>query len=166
MMLTMDDLGSIGDFVSGIAVVISLLYLARQLQQANRAHEASTTNTVTSAFAGLLVQIGSNRDVCEAMVRLGQGEQLDPVARLQLSFVLRGQLVAFENYYRQFALGFMDRSGWESRRAIVVEMLSSPAARAMWDATLQREQHPGFAREISAALAARDRTRAEQQAAA
>lgn len=164
MTLTMDDLGAIGDFVSGIAVVVSLLYLARQLQQANRAHEASTTNAVTSFFAGLLVQIGSNRDICEAIVKQGQGEPLDPVARVQMAFVLRGQLVAFENYYKQFVLGFMDRSGWESRRGIVVEILSNPAARALWDNTLEREQHPGFAREISAALAERERAR--QQAAA
>ena len=166
MTLTMDDLGAIGDFVSGIAVVISLLYLAQQLRQANRAHEASTTNAVTSFFAGLLVQIGTNRDVCEAIVRQAQGEPLDAVARVQLSFVLRGQLVAFENYYKQFGLGFMDRAGWDSRRSIVVEILSTPGARAMWEATLEREQHPGFAREISAALAERDRARAEQQAAA
>jgi hypothetical protein len=160
MTLTMDDLGAIGDFVSGIGVVVSLLYLARQLRQANRAHEAATTNAVSSFFAGLLVQIGENRELCAALLRQGRGEELDPVARTQVVFVLRGQLVAFENYYRQFLLGYMDRPGWESRRGIVLEILANPEARALWDRTLAREQHPGFAKEIGAALELRDRARA------
>ncbi len=159
MTLTMDDLGAIGDFVSGIGVVISLLYLARQLRQANRAHEAATTNAVSSFFAGLLVQIGANRELCEALQQQGRGAPIDAVARLQVTFVLRGQLVAFENYYKQFTLGYMDSAGWESRRQIVLDILASAEARVMWERTISREQHPGFAREINAALAVRDRAR-------
>ncbi len=159
MTLTMDDFGAIGDFVSGIAVVISLLYLARQMHQANHANVATTTNAVSSFFAGLLVQIGENRELCELLLRQGRGEPLDAAARLQVTFVLRGQLVAFENYFNQFRLGFMDRSGWESRRGIVLDILSNAEARALWDNVLSREQHPAFVREVNQELAQRDNAR-------
>ena len=152
MNLTMDDFGAIGDFASGIGVVISLLYLARQMQAANHANVATTTNAVSSFFAGLLVQIGENRELCDALLRQGRGEPLDPVARLQVTFVLRGQLVAFENYFNQFRLGFMDRAGWEARRSIVLEILSNADARVLWDKVLSREQHPAFVLEVNQAL--------------
>lgn len=159
MNLTMDDFGAIGDFASGLGVVVSLLYLARQMRQANHANVATTTNAVSSFFAGLLVQIGENRALCDALLRQGRGEPLDPVSRLQVTFVLRGQLVAFENYFNQYRLGFMDRSGWESRRGIVLDILSNAEARVMWDTVFSREQHPAFVREVNQALALRDNAR-------
>jgi hypothetical protein len=156
MTLSINDLGAIGGFVGGVGVAISLLYLARQIQQANQSNIAATTHAVSSFFAGLLVQIGENRYVCELLLRLGRGETLEGADQLQFVFILRGQLVAFENYYNQYALGFMDRSGWEARRGIVVEIIAIPSVRAIWDHSLSREHHPAFVQELRLALHQRD----------
>jgi 4-aminobutyrate aminotransferase-like enzyme len=154
--MTLEEMGAIGDLASAVGVIVSLLYLARQVHQANHANQASTSNAVSTFFAAQLLQMGTNRALCELLIKQGRGERLDDADRLQATFVLRSQLIAFENYYHQHTYGLMDRAGWESRRQIAADMLRNPTARAIWDDMLSKEQHPGFAREMQDELARGD----------
>jgi hypothetical protein len=151
--VTLEDLGAIGNLVGGLAVILSILYLARQVHQANHASIASTSGAVSAFFASQLMQIAEHRELCEVLIKQASGETLDAVESLQANLVLRSQLIAFENYHSQYRFGFLDEAGWGSRRAIVANILSSPGARAMWDASLAKEQHPAFARAVEEELA-------------
>ena len=43
--MTLDDLGNLGEFVAAIGVVVSLIYLGRQIRQ-NTAHLSQNTQSV------------------------------------------------------------------------------------------------------------------------
>lgn len=147
--MTLEDLGAIGNLVGGLAVILSILYLARQVHQANRASIASTSGAVSAFFATQLLEVAKHGELCELLIKQGRGDPLEPVEAIRLGFVLRSQLIAFENYYNQYRFGFMDLAGWEARRAIVANILSSKSARVMWEASIAQEHHPGFRAEMN-----------------
>ena len=51
---TLQDLGSLGEFVGAIGVVISLVYLARQMQQNTTSVRAASFNSMTENSIRLL----------------------------------------------------------------------------------------------------------------
>jgi hypothetical protein len=56
--MTLEQLASIGEIVSGIAVIISLVYLAIQIKTNTEAERSATYQSIVSDDADLLLQAG------------------------------------------------------------------------------------------------------------
>jgi hypothetical protein len=63
-------LGALGEFLGAIAVVASLLYLAREVRQANRIARAEAYRSFMSGMANLVSRWASDPDWAELLVRL------------------------------------------------------------------------------------------------
>lgn len=61
--MSIDDLGSIGEFLGSIAVLISLVYLAVQIRSSTEASRTSTYQSVVSDFGSLNQIMSSTPDL-------------------------------------------------------------------------------------------------------
>ena len=61
--MILDDLGSIGSIISGIAVVVSLIYLAIQIRQNTEAERTSTYQSIVSDFGAMNNNIAGNPEL-------------------------------------------------------------------------------------------------------
>jgi len=144
--MTLSELGNLGEAIGGIAVLVSLVYLAIQIRQNTKATRASTLLGLTNAWQDYLLQA-----IQPSMVDLLQNSARDPEGMSRsdlLRFFLLTRIIfrRFENDFLQFESGTFDTGSWEGyRNAFVQDVLALPAFRAMWKQ--QRDSYaPGFVR--------------------
>jgi len=128
--MSISELGSLGEFIASIAVVLSIAFLAFQMRQNTKALKVSAYADfvsrqtqildITTRNAGLLARVHSNPDVSAP-------EYVILVAIM--SGILRNGDALF--YQRQ--QGLLDVSRWESVLTMIVGVVSETEAnRSIW----------------------------------
>lgn len=137
--MTLEDLGNIGDFLGGIGVVITLLYLAIQIRQNTRQLKADSMSAQTIALengvsdvARWIAEIVENRDLAELWGRgLTDVEQLDPTDRLRFDYLGIQLLQAWQTMYRR-SVQANDPELWEVTLRYIKMYFRSPGFQALW----------------------------------
>ncbi len=132
--MTLQDLGSIGEFVAAIATLLTLIYLAAQIRQNTRAVRSTAFQQVVDSFSEISLAIGLNREVSEIFDRADKGlSSLDSVEQrrhwsILLSFFRRAESVFFQSEQ-----GTLQFESWEGIREFLRSVLQSQGARQFWD---------------------------------
>jgi hypothetical protein len=138
--MTLTDLASVGSFVSGIAVVISLIYLAVQVRHAQKTqralmHQARTERLINASLECM------HTDICETVTKMANGEQLSsPLELMRAYYYMRIQVVTVEDALWQHEAGFLDKDSLDTAILNLQRVVMLPAARAAW--LMQRTQLP------------------------
>jgi hypothetical protein len=130
--MTFVDLASLGSFVSGIAVMISLVYLGVQVKQAEKNQRALmqqgradriSQNCFNVAGAGLsaIWNRGLNGD-----------ETLTAPEIDQFMMLFRGAMISAEDSFLQHEAGLLDPMAFNSFVAGVRHSVTLPGLRAAW----------------------------------
>jgi len=122
-----------GEFLGGIAVVVSLVYLASQIRQNSkllRASTASATTATSADFSSLVVQDSEvARILREGMAdrsSLSEDDMQRFDALLGMAFTANNQ------EYQFFVDGVVARSIWENRTLALRRQLRLPGFRQWW----------------------------------
>ena len=135
--MTFTDLASIGSFVSGIAVVISLIYLALQVRHAQKTqralmHQARTERVVNACLASM------QPDLADVVAKMIAGEDLSQREKMQAYYYMRIQVAIVEDAVWQCEAGFLDKGSLDTAILNLQRVLLFPAARTAW--FVQRNQ--------------------------
>ena len=152
MSMTLNELANLGEFIGGIAVIATLIYLAIQLRQNTRALKSATLANNTSLWSALLVNIASG-DKTKAYLHGSAGvPELTPEEFLQFFLISRAMFVSFENQHHQFQQGMLDKAIYEGyERSFQGQALSMPGFRRYWK-QFSHEFSPAFQSQIEAML--------------
>ncbi len=133
--LSLETLGYIGEFVGGMVVVFSLVYLARQVQQNTRSlrtenyaralERVSVTQSRLSSDAALSDVFGRGVLCAEALTR---------EERIQFSWAFYEMFGAFEFMYHQAEAGALPEEVWKRWAGTLAWWISLPGVRAWWRA--------------------------------
>jgi hypothetical protein len=142
--MSLNDLASIGSFVSGIAVVISLIYLSMQIRQNTRHERAAMQQGRAARTVDLLLRT-AELDMVDAMMR---GRAADPeIPPAELEQFLRAataMLISFEDGYVLRQAGMLDASTIAGDDAAMKNhILPWPGYRVAWD-MLKAGMQPDF----------------------
>ena len=134
--MTLEQLANIGEFVSGIAVIASLIYLAIQIRQNTHSVKSSTLATNTNNWSSLLTSLAT-KEKSEAYLNgiIGR-EDISPEHFLQFVQIARAMLVSFETQHYQYLNGALDDEiylGYE--RACKDQMLVYPGFQMVFQIT-------------------------------
>jgi len=78
--VTIQDLGSVGEFVAAIATLVTLAYLAVQIRQNTKSLAESTSASINESFASINSRISSDEQFAELFLRGRQDiNSLSPV---------------------------------------------------------------------------------------
>jgi hypothetical protein len=135
--MTLSDLASIGAFVSGIAVVISLVYLALQVRHAEKTqralmHQARAERIINAGLASM------QPDISETVSKMMNGADLSPREQLQAYYYMRIQVAVVEDALWQHEAGFLDKASLDTAVLNLQRVMLFPACRAAW--LMQRPQ--------------------------
>jgi len=130
--MTLADLASIGGFVSGIAVVITLIFLLLQMRQANLNQRALMQQMRSARVSDLLLK-ATEPHLCENMNRAFANDlsMNDEQVRSFFMFVL-ASLENWQDSYFQFRSGTLDAASFASDVAILRIWAPLPPFRAVW----------------------------------
>jgi hypothetical protein len=128
-----EALGAVGEIVGGIAVVVTLGYLAVQIRQ-------NTRSTRASMFQSLVEQILNFNTTFTQDAELGQVyfaglEDLDGLSeadRTRMAFALFSQFQIFQSMFYQHRLFTIEPDYWESWRELILMYYSLPGVQRWW----------------------------------
>jgi hypothetical protein len=157
--MSWDAVGALGDLIGGVAVVVSLVYLAIQVRHSARITEENTREVSASARESIFTSFSRWRALvaderltrvfvlgCEDISELSREE------RFQFGLLMQDLLYANQVLYTR---GLEGSSGIPPETAIenATSVLVRPGANEWWARNLQRFM-PDFSRAVSKSVAA------------
>jgi hypothetical protein len=130
--MLLSDLASVGSLVSGVAVVVSLAFLALQIRQAN-ANQKSLMQQGRSARTVEMLMKMSDPVLSETIVGAWSGGATDEPAQIFAFYSFA--CACFWNYedsFLQFRAKTLEASGWATDELTLRSLLANPAYRAVW----------------------------------
>jgi hypothetical protein len=137
--MSLSDLASLGSFVSGFAVLISLIFLYFQLRQLSEQGQQAERNQKALIQVERAGRSSSNLrfmaspEIVEVYSRGRSGaSDLTPSEYQQYYLILRANLVSQEDTFFQHQQNLIGDASVESARAVLGRVFSYPGNRAMW----------------------------------
>lgn len=131
--MTIQDLGSIGEFVGAIAVVFSLIYLALQIRQNTRSLRAATHHSSARAVLDVQNVFAEDRELAQIFLRgAREFEQLTPEERLRFDALMRSVFVYYEDTFFQYRQSLIDPQLWNARQTSLLDHLGLPGVVSWW----------------------------------
>ena len=132
--MTLETLGYLGEFVGGIAVIVSLVYLARQVHQNTKSLRTESYARALERVAAIQSRLSSDSAMAHVLAR----GAFDPAAltveeRIQLSWTCYEMFGAFEFIFHQAKSGALADEVWARWAATLAWWISLPAVRAWWE---------------------------------
>ena len=132
--MTIQDLGSIGEFVAAVATIVTLAYLATQIRQNTRAVRATSHQAATDSFNAINTLVA--HDPCLARIyRVGSDglANLTEDERVQFSFLFLAAFRVFETVYYQSKAGTLEDQLSAIEQNSVALLLRSSGGREWWE---------------------------------
>jgi len=146
-----ETLGNLGDFVGGLAVIISVLYLAVQIRQNTRLLKATALTATTDSYLSFNRLLGGDpRSAYVFQVGLEDFESLSEGERRQFLNLLRLAFTSYQHVYHQYEKDLLDDEVWRQFLQMAAALLARPHIRAWWEAR-KGVFTPQFVREIDEA---------------
>jgi hypothetical protein len=126
-------IGAVSEVVAAVAVVVSLVYLATQIRQANKTARATTRNAIAESAQALSQDVINNADMAEIFVKHLNGEKLDAVEMLRMQGRCYRDMRHWENIYYQVREGLLTAEEWSGFRKNLAALFEIEAYRDYWD---------------------------------
>jgi hypothetical protein len=150
--MTIEELGSIGEFVGSVAVLITLIYLATQVRQGNVASLVQSNQAINKKYSDFMKALYTNQDVLDVWSRGKQSYK-----ELSKEDATRFQLImydAFGNWHEQWyqaECGVTDETQFYRVLTGIRGELRSPGVQEVWSLFEKRKvfdyKYAAFVRE-------------------
>jgi hypothetical protein len=133
--MSLSDLASIGSFVSGVAVLISLVYLALQVRQAERNQRAILQQGRAARASDLTLRMATD-DLSRVFAKVSfETDDISPQQLVQWLLIFRANMLGFEDTFFQHKHKVLDDDAYDSTVASFHLYLTLPVWRASWRRT-------------------------------
>ena len=131
--IKLNELAQFAEIIAAVAVVMSLIYVGKEVQSNTAAVRGAAMQAVATADADALLTIAADATLSE-IVRLGHQDpsQLTPPDAFRYYLFMRQFWLSFQNIYQQSELGLMDQSVWRSYVSIICGMADRPGPQKTW----------------------------------
>jgi len=157
--LSWQDLGSIGEMISAIAVVVSLIYLAFQIRQNTSQIDQNTKAARAAAFDSSITQAMVARQAIfenEDVARIYNEGSIDPDClseqdRMRYRLIVHNVLWSLWNLQSQAQVGGLAAETWKAQLIILRRMMSSKGVQWFWS-NYREEFGESFQKEVDRIL--------------
>jgi len=133
--MDLQSLGNLGEFVSGLAVLASLVYLAFQVRQNTQSLRTENYARALERVAVMQAQLSRDGDLAEIFSKgVSDVSKLTPPQRIQLTWSLYEAFGSFEFMFHASRTRALPEEVWERWSAAVAWWLTFPGVRIWWDA--------------------------------
>ena len=145
--MSLSDLASLGSFISAIAVMISVVYLALQIKRAERYQRALMQQGRAARVTDLTLRYAEPH-LAEILSKMRVGETDLTSAQIQQALIVtRAQLLNFEDTLFQHNAGLIDDMAMGNTLGTLRQVFAVPGMRAIWH--MQRSSYaPKFAEAV------------------
>ena len=139
-----ETLGNLGDFIGGIGVVVTVIYLAVQVRQSIASTRSATYQSIVSAISDWSREIGADPKLARIMrVGMEDSSQLTEDEYTQYEMLVVSVTRNFENIHYQYLAGGISESAWAGWSVRISTFFQQPGTRSWWE-----HHHSGYATEF------------------
>ena len=129
-----ETLGNIGDFIGGIGVVATVIYLAVQVRHSTASTKAASYQAVVSAISDWSRAIGADSKLSRIMrVGLENSEQLTDDEYTQFEMMVVSGTRNFENIHYQYLAGGVSEAAWEGWSNRILTFFNQRGLQPWWE---------------------------------
>jgi hypothetical protein len=125
-------IGAVGEALGAIAVLVSLIYLARQIRQNTRMMKSTVRQQLAAASQESVLRVAEHADV---LAKALAGDDLTPAENIRVRLVIRATFRGYENYAYQHHQGLLDPSEWRAVRENMRSFFAFRLTRDEWLST-------------------------------
>jgi len=127
------ELAQIAEIIAAIAVVISLVYVGKEVQSNTAAIRGAAMQAIATSDGETIMAVAADADLSE-IVRVGQmnPSRLSPEDAFRYQWFMRQFWLSFQNIFQQSKLELIDASVWQSYLSVVCGMWSLQGSRESW----------------------------------
>ena len=131
--MSFEELGSLGELLGSLAVLVSLVYLALQIRRSTEAARTSTYQSVVSDFGALNREMASTPDLAMLFANaLEDYKSLSASEKARVSQLYFAVFHYFENMYYQYQKGYLEPDVWQGWRRLMLAYYSRPGFQSWW----------------------------------
>lgn len=131
--MTLNELGNIGEFVSSIGVIVSLIYLALQVRKNTETERTSTYQSVVSDFGSLNRAMASTPELSYLFVKAMENfGELSSDEKARISQLFFAAFHYFENMFYQNQKGYLEEDVWRGWKRIMLSYYARPGFQTWW----------------------------------
>ena len=138
--MTWNYLVTAAETIASLAVVISLIYLAKQVRLQAKENQMSVVASLTQQWGEALQTFATHEDLYSIRMRgIVDFESLSPAERGRLSAILVNLTQIFESLHLHHQHGKVDPGLWESFDNRLRDVFATPGVQSWW--ALRRHWH-------------------------
>ncbi|HEX3421778.1 MAG TPA: hypothetical protein VHS33_00030 [Sphingomicrobium sp.] len=141
--MTLSDLASIGSFLSGCAVLISLMFLSVQIRQANKNQRAIIQQGRATRIVDFVLNVAGPSLMPAWSAGLRGDHEIGPERHFQFMYIARARFISFEDSYLQRRSGLMEEGAFLGHMNAFRHVFNAPGLRAAWKLT-RNDYDPDF----------------------
>jgi hypothetical protein len=133
-----ETLGNLGDFIGGIAVVATLIYLAVQVRQSSRHVEASVDQARAQAIRegmnhGVARMLAQDENLMALYLKgLRSFDALNELESARFSFLMGELFGGVESNLLMYNEGLLSEERWNAQQTQISMYASAPGVRKWW----------------------------------
>ena len=128
--MDLTQLANLGEFIGGVAVLVTLIYLAAQMRQANRMTRLAASDKFSDSWIELARDSLAHTDLY--LAGAGRYRDLEPRERLQFRWVVGMVFYNLQNFHMKYRSGVMDSDECDQQYQILIWYLAGPGMRDWW----------------------------------
>lgn len=133
--MTLETLANLGEFISAVGVVLSLVYLAFQVRQNTQSLRTENYARALDRVAAMQARLSADPDLAAVFGRgVADAGALTAQQRIQFAWAFYEMFGAFEFMYHQSHAGALQDEVWERWAATLSWWISLPGVQAWWRA--------------------------------
>jgi hypothetical protein len=132
--MTLQTLANLGEFISGIVVIISLLYLALQIRQNTLSQRTDTYARALDRIATMQARMSERGEFTDILIKgVADHRQLTQRERTQFTWMFYEMFGAFEFMHDQNHSGSLPEAVWQRWADTLLWWMAFPGVQAWWD---------------------------------
>ena len=142
--MTLEQFAWLGAAMSGIGVMLGLIYFSIELRHNSRTVRAAAFQQVVNSFAEVSFDLAKDRNLVDLFVRASRDfSSLDEVERTQYTYMMLSYLRRAESVFFQTEIHMLHSEHWSGIRNSIKAVLSPPGARICWN-EMKNRMNPEF----------------------
>jgi hypothetical protein len=129
----LEDLGNIGDFIGGITVVVTLLYLAYQVRQNTKSTHSASYQAIVSTMTMFSRELAYENERSEIFRKgMMQPDELTISERTRFYLLMTSYFRNFENIHFQYSSKAIPDDVWDGWAYRIASSLKTPGCSLWW----------------------------------
>jgi hypothetical protein len=131
--VTLEQLGNLGELIGSLGVIVSLIYLGRQIQQQNVITRAQFGHSLTQRLYERYFQTSKDEAYAEFMALDWASDSLTPVESWRIQMAILTYLVDLFDVYDKVQAGLVDQSHLDTRiNTLKLGVMKTANAKMVW----------------------------------